>query len=198
MQLARRALDLTVAAAGLTVLGPTMLGLAWLVRRDSPGPALHRARRVGLGGRELRMLKFRTMVADAARIGPGITRRNDPRITRVGRYLRATKLDELPQLVNVLRGEMSLVGPRPEAPEYVALYPAAFRCVVEDVPPGIFGISQLVYRDEEHTLGEDVHAQYVAGPMRRKLILDRAYVRRRSLALDLGLLVRAVAALLRS
>jgi lipopolysaccharide/colanic/teichoic acid biosynthesis glycosyltransferase len=194
---AKRAIDLLVAAVGLVVLGPTMLGLAWLVRRDSPGPALHRARRVGLGGREFGMLKFRTMVADAARIGPGITRRNDPRITRVGRRLRATKLDELPQLVNVLRGEMSLVGPRPEAPEYVALYPAGFRCVVDEVRPGIFGISQLLYRGEERTLGENVHDEYVAGPMRRKLVLDRAYVRRRSLALDVGLLVRTAATLLR-
>jgi lipopolysaccharide/colanic/teichoic acid biosynthesis glycosyltransferase len=142
------------------------------------------------------MLKFRTMVADADAIGPGITFRDDPRITRLGRVLRRTKLDELPQLWNVMRGEMALVGPRPEAPEYVDLYPAELRCVVRDVRPGVIGVSQLLYRDEERSLGADVHAEYVAGPMARKLVLDRAYVRRRSPGVDLGLLLLGLTTML--
>jgi lipopolysaccharide/colanic/teichoic acid biosynthesis glycosyltransferase len=193
----KRALDAALALVGLLVAAPLLVGLGWLVRRDSSGPALYRARRVGYGGREFRMLKFRTMVADAARIGPGITRRDDPRITAVGRVLRDSKLDELPQLWNVLVGQMSLVGPRPEAPEYVALYPAELRCVVEEVRPGLFGISQLLHRDEERTLGENVHDEYVRGPMMRKLRLDREYLRRRSLGVDLGLLLLSGIAVVR-
>jgi lipopolysaccharide/colanic/teichoic acid biosynthesis glycosyltransferase len=193
----KRSLDAALALVGLVVAAPLLVGLGALVRSDSPGPALHRARRVGLGGREFRMLKFRTMVQDAARIGPGITRRGDPRITPVGRVLRDSKLDELPQLWNVLVGQMSLVGPRPEAPEYVALYPSELRCVVEEVRPGVFGISQLLHRDEERTLGENVHEEYVRGPMARKLRLDREYLRRRSLRLDLELLLLSAIAVVR-
>jgi lipopolysaccharide/colanic/teichoic acid biosynthesis glycosyltransferase len=194
--LLRRGLDVTLALAGLTAVAPLLAALAVLVRATSPGPALYRARRVGRGRREFRMLKFRSMVQDAARIGPGITFRDDPRITPVGRVLRATKLDELPQLWNVLVGDMSLVGPRPEAPEYVALYPEEFLCVVDDVKPGVVGISQLLFRDEERQLGANVHDEYLATAMPRKLRLDRAYLRRRSLPLDLGLLLFSVLAVL--
>jgi lipopolysaccharide/colanic/teichoic acid biosynthesis glycosyltransferase len=195
--LLKRLLDAALAALGLIALGPVILGLGWLVRHDSTGPAIYRARRVGLGGREFRMLKLRTMVENAAQIGPGITYASDPRITRVGRVLRATKLDELPQFVNVLRGEMSLVGPRPEAPDYVELYPPELGLDVLSVRPGVFGISQMLYRDEEQTLGPNVHEQYVGGPMMRKLRLDRAYVRRRSLRVDLELLLLGTLALVR-
>jgi lipopolysaccharide/colanic/teichoic acid biosynthesis glycosyltransferase len=193
----KRGLDAALALLGLVAAAPLLLGLAALVRLDSPGPALYRARRVGLGGREFRMLKFRTMVEDAASIGPGITYRDDPRITPLGRVLRDSKLDELPQLWNVLAGQMSLVGPRPEAPEYVALYPPDFRPVVEEVRPGLFGISQLLHRDEERTLGANVHEEYVSGPMMRKLRLDRRYLERRSLRLDLALLLLSALAVLR-
>lgn len=195
--LVKRAIDASLALVGLVAAGPLLVALSALVWLDSGWPVLYPARRIGLAGREFRMLKFRTMVKDAARIGPGITYRDDPRITAVGRVLRSTKLDELPQLWNVLVGQMSLVGPRPEAPEYVELYPPEFRCVVEDVRPGVFGISQLLHRDEERSLGANVHEEYVAGPMARKLRLDRVYLARRSPRLDLELLLLSALAVLR-
>jgi len=142
------------------------------------------------------MLKFRTMVANAAAIGPGITYRGDPRITRLGRALRATKLDELPQLINVLRGEMTLVGPRPESPDYVAQYPHERMPVVEDVTPGVVGVAQLVFRAEEYALGREVHREYVEMVLPRKLAIDHAYLRRRGLATDLAVLTLFLAVLL--
>src|SRR5262245_54341810 len=117
-----RVLDISLSLVGLVILSPIFLVVALIVKCSSPGPALHRATRVGKNGRLFRLYKFRTMVADAASLGPPITRSGDPRVTRVGAFLRRTKLDELPQLINTLKGDMSLVGPRPEDPIYVASY----------------------------------------------------------------------------
>ena len=186
--MAKRALDLVISTLLLILLSPLMLALGLWVRLDSPGPALYRGKRVGKDGRPFLMYKFRTMVEEAERQGPAVTFRDDPRVTRAGRFLRRTKLDELPQFLNVVKGEMSMVGPRPEDPTYVALYDQEQRQVLT-VRPGITGPTQLEYRDEASMLqGSSVENEYVTRIMPQKLKLDLEYVRSRSLALDLMIL----------
>jgi lipopolysaccharide/colanic/teichoic acid biosynthesis glycosyltransferase len=186
----KRLFDILVASAALVCLSPLLLLLAVAVALDSRGPIFYRARRVGRGGREFRMYKFRTMVADADRRGPGLTYQGDPRVTRVGRLLRRARLDELPQLINVLRGEMSVVGPRPEAPEYVQLESPIWRQVLS-VPPGICGLAQLSFAlDEAALLGSGATADqdYLTKVLPSKLQLDLRYIQMRSLLFDLQLL----------
>ncbi len=182
----KRALDLIIALAGLLLLAPLLLVVALVVKLTSAGPILYRGERVGRHGKPFRMLKFRTMVVDADQIGPALTRGGDTRITPVGRALRHWKLDEVPQLVNVLRGEMSVVGPRPEVPPYVALYTPEQRRVLE-VRPGITGPCQVLYRHEEALLSHcaDAEREYVEKIMPYKLSIDLAYVDEQSLLLDL-------------
>ena len=133
----KRLFDIVFAALALLLLCPLLLAVALWVRLDSPGPALFRQQRVGRGGRPFHIYKFRTMRLDAEAAGPQITVGADARITRAGAWLRRAKVDELPQLLNVLRGDMSVVGPRPEVPRYVALYPPDVRETVLGVRPGI-------------------------------------------------------------
>jgi lipopolysaccharide/colanic/teichoic acid biosynthesis glycosyltransferase len=142
------------------------------------------------------MYKFRTMVLEADRIGPAVTYRDDPRVTKAGKFLRRTKLDELPQLINVLKGEMSLVGPRPEDPSYVAHYDAEQRDVLR-VKPGVTGLTQLEYRDEASMLeGGSAEEDYLNSIMPEKLKLDLHYVRNQSLSLDMDILWQTAIALL--
>src|SRR5438874_1203967 len=147
-----RVMHAAVAAVLLVVFSPVLLAVALAVRLSSPGPVLHRATRVGRQGRLFTVYKFRTMVAGGARLGASITSAEDPRVTPVGRMLRRCKVDELPQLWNVVRGEMRLVGPRPEDPRFVALYRPEQKMRVLSVPPGITGPSQLLFFDEEALL----------------------------------------------
>ncbi|HUW95230.1 MAG TPA: sugar transferase [Anaerolineae bacterium] len=194
--MAKRAMDLAISILGLLVLSPLLLVLALWVRLDSEGPVLYGGKRVGEGGRPFHMYKFRTMVMGAEKRGPAVTYRDDPRITSAGRFLRGTKLDELPQLLNVLRGEMSLVGPRPEDPSYVEFYTPEQRLVLS-VKPGITGPTQLEYRDEASMLqGAGVDEEYVTRLMPEKLKLDLEYVRTRSLLRDLQVLWRTAMTLL--
>jgi lipopolysaccharide/colanic/teichoic acid biosynthesis glycosyltransferase len=194
--MAKRAFDLLVSSLALLLLSPLLLLLALWVKLDSPGPVLYRGQRVGKDGQPFLMNKFRTMVEGVERRGPAVTYRDDPRVTRAGRFLRQTKLDELPQLLNVVKGEMSLVGPRPEDPSYVALYTQEQRQVLS-VKPGITGPTQLEYRDEASMLrGESVDEEYVTRLMPEKLKLDLEYVRTRSLLLDLRILWRTATTLL--
>jgi len=189
MSYAKRLFDILVSLIALVVFGPIMLGLAVLVKLDSPGPVLYRASRIGRGGHPFHMLKFRTMVVNAHRLGPGITCGRDPRITRLGATLRSTRLDELPQLINVLRGEMSLVGPRPEAPHFVAHYTAQQRAVLQ-VRPGVAGLAQLAFRKEGAMLsGDSPEQDYVNIILPRKVSIDLAYVERQSFGLDIRILV---------
>lgn len=191
----RRAIDLVVAVAGLAVLSPVLAVVALWVKATSPGPVLHRAERVGQGGRSFTLYKFRSMRADAAASGPGITSRGDPRVTGVGRFLRAWKLDELPQLLNVLRGDMSLVGPRPEDPRYVALYTPDQRRVL-GARPGVTSPASLAYRHEEALLaGDDWEKAYVGRIMPDKLRMDLNYLERRTLGSDVGVLWKTFIAL---
>jgi lipopolysaccharide/colanic/teichoic acid biosynthesis glycosyltransferase len=188
----RRAVDIVACLALLVVSSPVLLLAAMAVALSSPGPVLYRAERVGLRGRIFRMLKFRTMVRDADRIGPGITARGDPRVTPVGRWLRATKVDELPQLLNVLRGDMTLIGPRAESPRYVRHYNDDQRRLLA-VRPGMTGLGQLHYsRDQESQLNDPDRAEeiYVKELLADKLRLDLEYLDRRGLLLDLQILGR--------
>lgn len=181
----KRLVDLIVAAALLFLALPGMLLVALAIRIDDGGPIFFFQRRVGRGGREFFIWKFRSMRQDAERLGPALTSAGDPRITRVGKALRATKLDELPQLVNVLRGEMSLVGPRPEVPKYVAFYDATQRRAL-DVRPGITDPASLRFFDESELLAQtaDPHAAYVDRIMPYKLRLNLAYIQRANVFTD--------------
>ena len=194
----RRGIDVGIAVVGLVVLSPLVVVLAIAVKATSPGPVLHRAVRVGRHGQLFPLLKFRTMVVGAAHAGPAVTRSGDPRITPIGRLLRRTKLDELPQLVNVLGGQMSLVGPRPEDPRYVALYDERERHVL-DVRPGITGAASLRYRDEEAVLASfesDLEAAYLV-VMRDKLKIDLDYLAHRTIRSDLSLVLETLLAVVR-
>lgn len=179
-----------VAMVALVVLSPLILLMAILVKRSSRGPVFHVAERVGKDGRIFPLLKFRTMRMNAA--GPGITRQNDPRVTRVGRWLRQYKLDELPQLINVVKGEMSLVGPRPEDPRYVAQYTAEQRKILT-IRPGITGVASLQYRNEETLLtGENWEYTYRTVILPDKLRLEFDYLNHRTLSSDIGVLWRTL------
>jgi len=190
-------MDLLAAVAGLALLGPVMLLVAFLVRLDSPGPVFYRGRRVGKGGRLFHIIKFRSMVAGADKCGPGVTGAGDCRVTGVGRWLRLAKLDELPQLFNVLKGEMSLVGPRPEAPEYVRFYTEGEREVLK-VRPGITGPAQVDFRHEEEMLsGPDREEVYVRDILPRKLAIDLEYIKKRSDLGDILLILKTFRAMFR-
>src|SRR5437773_928551 len=188
--MAKRLFDLLIAGLALLLLSPLLLVLALWVKLDSPGPVLFRQERVGRFGRPFHIHKFRTMVHDPAQHGPQITVGDDPRITRAGRLLRHYKLDELPQLVDVLRGAMSLVGPRPEVPRYVALYPPALRDKVLSVRPGITDLASIQFRDENALLSKsaDPEREYAEVVLPAKLRYAAEYVDHATLATDLRLL----------
>ena len=190
--MAKRAFDIVVAGLALLLLAPLLVALGLWVRLDSPGPALFRQERVGRFGRTFRIHKFRTMVDGAP--GPQITVGADARITRAGAWLRAKKLDELPQLIDVLAGDMSLVGPRPEVPRSVALYPAALRDKVLSVRPGITDPVSLAHLDESAQLARaaDPEREYVEVLMPAKLRAAAAYAEHATLATDLQVLLRTV------
>ncbi len=195
---AKRALDIGASAAGLLMLAPLGLCAAAAIAREDGRPMIYRAIRVGRYGRPFTMYKLRTMRRDAASRGPAITTAADPRVTRVGRLLRRTRIDELPQLWNVLRGEMSLVGPRPEDPAYVALYTPAQRAVLT-VRPGITGPAQLAFADETRLLRPDhAHEDYVNVVLPAKLVIDLEYVATLSPWHDLRILARTARAILPS
>ena len=196
--MSKRLFDVLAAACGLLLLAPVLCAIALWIRLDSPGPALFRQRRVGRHGRLFDIYKFRTM-ADRPDDGRQLTVGQDPRITRAGRFLRRTKLDELPQLLNVLEGTMSLVGPRPEVPRYVDRYPPAVRQIVLSVAPGITDLAAILFKDENDILGHapDPERAYVETILPVKLEYYQRYVRERSFWLDLRILFRTLAAILR-
>jgi lipopolysaccharide/colanic/teichoic acid biosynthesis glycosyltransferase len=192
--MAKRLFDLLGAGLGLLLLSPLMLVIAALIKLDSRGPVFFRQQRVGRHGVPFRIHKFRSMVADAPQRGLALTVGDDSRITRVGRWLRRTRLDELPQLIDVLAGHMSLVGPRPEVPQYVAHYPAALRERALAVRPGITDPSSLLYLDEGEQLARaaDPEREYIEVILPRKLQCAADYADRASLRSDLGVLWRTL------
>lgn len=190
----KRLFDVVVAGFLIVVTSPIWLIARVLVRLDSPGPVFYAATRAGRNGAPFTMYKFRTMVV--SREGTAITAADDPRITRSGRWLRKAKVDELPQLVNVVRGEMSLVGPRPEEPRFVAGYTEEQRRVLS-VRPGITSPASVRYRNEERLLtgmGSDLEGHYAAEVLPAKLKLEIEYLDGRSFWRDLGVLAATVGA----
>ena len=194
----KRTLDILLSAVGIVVLSPLFLAVAVWIKLDSPGPVLFRQLRVGRGSRLFAILKFRTMQVNAEAAGLQITVGQDPRITRAGSWLRRSKLDELPQLLNVLRGDVSMVGPRPEVPRYVALYPTDVREAVLSVRPGITDLASLAFRDESTLLAQspDPERTYVEVILPTKLRYACDYVQQRSLWLDLRIIARTAMVLL--
>ena len=188
----KRLFDLLLSALGLLLLAPLLLALALWIRLDSPGPALFRQQRVGQHGRLFRIHKFRTMRTAVG--GLPLTVGVDPRITRAGHFLRRHKLDELPQLIDVLKGDMSLVGPRPEVPRYVDLYPAELRAQALAVRPGITDPASLAHLDEAALLAaaSDPERDYIERVLPAKLAAAVAYSQQATLASDLRLLARTV------
>jgi len=192
----QRGFDLVASLLAILLTLPLWALIAAWIKLDSPGPVFYRGPRVGKGGRPFRIYKFRSMIVEAPQQGLPVTGRGDPRVTRAGRWLRATKLDELPQLLNVLKGEMSLVGPRPEDPSYVARYTPEQRRVLL-VRPGIVSPATLRYRNEEALLGrsQDPEVTYLTVVLPDKLRIDLEYVERRTFLSDLGILLRLFVAL---
>lgn len=189
----KRAMDLLFAVVGLVLFAPLMLALAIAIKLDSPGPVFFRQERVGRGGRIFRIHKFRTMVQRPAD-GLQLTVGHDARITRVGQWIRVRRFDEIPQLIDVFVGDMSIVGPRPEVPRYVALYPAQVRAKVLSVRPGITDPAALAFRNEAELLAKasDPEREYVEVIMPRKLQHAVAYAERASVWTDLLLIGRTL------
>ncbi len=195
----KRIFDLFFSIPGVLILAPLFLCITIWIKFDSSGPVFFRQERVGRFGKNFLIFKFRTMCIDAEAKGRQITVGEDPRITRSGRFLRHYKLDELPQLINVVRGEMSLVGPRPEVPRYVALYPANVREQVLSVPPGITDYASIEYKDENAILGQaaDPDRAYIEEVMPVKLAFYVRYVSERSLWTDFILIMRTLKAIIK-
>jgi dTDP-4-amino-4,6-dideoxygalactose transaminase/lipopolysaccharide/colanic/teichoic acid biosynthesis glycosyltransferase len=195
----KRMFDMAVATAVLILGAPVWALLAFAIWLESGRPVIHRAVRIGLGGRPFTMFKFRSMVPNAAKLGPAVTLPDDPRVTRVGRILRFLKLDEMPQLLNILRGDLSIVGPRPEDPRYVALYTTQQREVFA-VRPGLTNPAMIKYRHEQDLLagaGGDHERVYLEVHLPDRLRMDLEYIDRRSFVYDLQILLQAVLSLFR-
>jgi len=189
----KRAFDFCLACFGLLIIWPVLLVVALLIVLDDRGPVFFRQLRVGRFGKPFRMWKFRTMVVDAEKIGAQITVGRDPRITRIGEKLRKTKVDELPQLFNVVTGEMSFVGPRPEVPRYVELYTEEQRTVL-DLMPGITDPASLRYRDENDVLAQaaDPERLYREDIMPEKIRLNLDYAADAGLGRDIGVILQTI------
>jgi lipopolysaccharide/colanic/teichoic acid biosynthesis glycosyltransferase len=189
---AKRAFDLGISGVALLLAWPVLALIAVAVRIDSQGPAMFRQERVGLHGRTFRIHKFRSLRAGAS--GALISPTDDPRATRIGSMLRRTKLDELPQLLDVFAGHMSLVGPRPEVPRYVAMWPEADRRLILSVRPGITDPASIALRNEADELAaaEDSEAHYVTSLLPRKTAIYADYVRTRNFLGDLAIIARTL------
>ncbi|MEH1770965.1 MAG: sugar transferase [Nostoc sp.] len=191
--MAKRIFDLFFSLAGILILLPLFLAIAIWIKLDSPGNVLFRQIRIGRFGREFSIYKFRTMVADAESRGKQITVAKDTRITRSGQFLRKYKLDELPQLFNVVKGEMSLVGPRPEVPKYVAYYTAEQRRVL-DVLPGITDPASIKFRNESELLEDTANSEnvYINEIMPQKLELNMQYLGKDNLGFALLIILKTL------
>jgi lipopolysaccharide/colanic/teichoic acid biosynthesis glycosyltransferase len=193
----KRILDFVVTVLGLIVVSPLLLVLCLIIKLSDNGPVFYKAKRIGKGGVPFELYKFRTMIVNADRLGPAVTASGDKRVTPIGKLLRRTKLDELPQLLNVLKGEMSLVGPRPEDPRYVALYTPAQRQIL-DFSPGITSAASLTYRNEEEMLtGDDWEIVYQTKVMPTKIEIDLEYMSSANVMTDLNLIFQTIFSMVR-
>jgi len=193
----KRLFDLFFVIPGLLILSPVFLLIALLIKRDDNGPILFKQVRVGQHGKLFKVLKYRTMVVDTEKKGAKVTTGGDPRITQAGHWLRKYKLDELPQLFNVLKGDMSLVGPRPEVPEYVKFYTKEQKQTVLSVPPGITDLASIEFRNENDLLAgsKDPVKDYREKVLPIKLKYYEQYVKERSLWLDFKIIIKTIIAI---
>ncbi len=184
----KRVFDIIFSVVGILLLTPLLIIIALIIKANDGGPMFYRGLRVGLNGKLFRMLKFRTMVADAEKVGGPSTSDDDPRLTKVGKFLRKHKLDELPQLINVLKGEMSFVGPRPEVKSEVDTYASEWK-VIFSVRPGLTDLSSIKFRNEGEIIAnsgiKDAHEAYRRIIKPQKLELQRGYALKHSFLLDI-------------
>lgn len=185
----KRLLDIAFSLSGLIILLPLLIIIAIIIKTTSCGPVFYRSKRVGKGGKEFLMYKFRSMVNNAGELGPSITHGEDRRITGIGRFVRQTKIDELPNLINVLKGDMSLVGPRPEIPEFVKVANFRDRGVL-DIRPGITGLAQLEFADETKSLRKENLDEQYSRILAKKIELDLKYKNTQNLRLDLWIILK--------
>jgi lipopolysaccharide/colanic/teichoic acid biosynthesis glycosyltransferase len=192
-EILKRIFDLLVSFMGIVILSPVFIIASIAIKLDSKGKILFLQKRVGRYGKEFNIYKFRTMITDAEKIGKQITVGKDSRITKVGAFLRKFKIDELPQLFNVFKGDMSLVGPRPEVPKYVSLYNEEQRRVLE-VRPGITDMASLRYKDENDILGnvENPEEYYINIIMKDKLNLNLEYIEKSNIFFDIYLIIKTI------
>lgn len=196
---AKRTFDVAVGGITIVVLSPVLLLVGLAVCMTSPGGAFYCQERVGRNNRRFKIYKFRTMVSNADQQGPQVTALDDRRITRIGRFLRNTKLDELPQFLNVLRGDMSLVGPRPQVPRFVEQFTPEYRDIILRVRPGITGPTQIAFRNEESMLEgrEERERYYIEELLPVKCEMDAEYIRQSSFGYDMLVLARTARLFLR-
>jgi lipopolysaccharide/colanic/teichoic acid biosynthesis glycosyltransferase len=189
----KRLIDISVAAVGLLLLAPLFGVVALMIKLDSRGRVFFRQKRIGKGFRPFWIYKFRTMTEGTPVAALPLTVGEDPRITRVGRFLRRSKIDELPQLINILKGEMTLVGPRPEVPRYVEAFRHEYQEILT-MRPGLTDLASLKYRDESELLGQSDHPEeeYLRCVLPDKIRLGKEYIRRSSLLFDFSLIVRTL------
>jgi len=189
----KRFLDILISVLAIILLSPLLIIVALAVKAASAGPIFFRQQRMGKNFRPFYIYKFRTMVKDAPKLGTAITFGDDPRITRLGRFLRKTKIDELPQLFNVLKGEMSLVGPRPEVPRYVEIFRDDYAVILQ-VRPGITDLASIKYRDEAAVLGqaENPEEEYIKHVLPEKIRYAKEYVNNASLFLDIKIIIQTL------
>lgn len=192
-QVIKRIFDIIMSLIGIIILSPLLIIVSIAIKVSSPGNILFLQKRVGKNGEEFNIYKFRTMVSDAEKLGKQITVGNDSRITKVGAFLRKFKIDELPQLFNVFNGDMSLVGPRPEVPKYVALYNEEQRKVLS-IRPGITDMASLRYRDENDILGkvDNPEEYYINVIMQDKLKLNLEYIEKSNIIFDISLILKTI------
>ena len=192
-QVIKRIFDFLLSLFGIIILSPIFIIVSIAIKLDSKGSILFLQKRVGRHGKEFNIYKFRTMVTDAEKLGKQITVGKDNRITKVGAFLRKFKIDELPQLLNVLKGDMSLVGPRPEVPKYVALYNEEQRKVL-DIRPGITDMASLRYKDENDILGkvDNPEEYYINVIMKDKLNLNLEYIEKSNVFFDIYLILKTI------
>ena len=190
----KRLFDIIFSFFGLILVSPLFLFIGILIKRESPGPAFYRGKRVGKNGKEFRIFKFRSMVLDAEKIGGPSTSADDPRLLKIGKFLKKHNLDELPQLINILKGEMSFVGPRPEVPSEVETYDEETKKIILSVKPGITDLATLSNIHEGEILqgAADPHEAYRKLIKPQKLSLAKQYVKNRSFWLDLKIILKTL------
>jgi lipopolysaccharide/colanic/teichoic acid biosynthesis glycosyltransferase len=189
----KRIFDVLSSLLALILLSPFFLIIALIIKLTSPGPVFYKGKRLGKGGELFLMHKFRSMVANADKIGTDLTKHDDLRITKIGKFLRRTKIDELANLIDVLKGSMSFVGPRPESPSYAQYYNERQKHVL-DVKPGITGLAQLQNRREDLMLKDitDPDAYYIKELMPKKLEIDLYYVENRNFFMDIVIIIKTI------